>query len=148
MYFSSDSLSAAKPVSKVDNVYILHFPVLTQRCTSPGCHFALATRFGTVAPNICASSMWNLLRVAILAPRIVWWFLDFWKICVRLACVHEACQICFSNVFAVVLWAKKQKYLTNISHCCQAPMSLPNPVLSCLLQTQSTCQDRLNLFPQ
>lgn len=35
----------------------------------------------TVAINICGSSVWNLLRVTLLAPRIIRWFLDFWKIC-------------------------------------------------------------------
>jgi hypothetical protein len=34
-----------------------------------------------VAPNICGSSVWNLLYVAPLAPGILRWLLDIWKIC-------------------------------------------------------------------
>jgi hypothetical protein len=37
--------------------------------------------FRTVAPNICASSVWNLLHVTIQTTRILRWLLDFWKIC-------------------------------------------------------------------
>jgi hypothetical protein len=38
--------------------------------TNPGCQFARATKFYTVATNICGSSVWNLLYVTHLAPRI------------------------------------------------------------------------------
>ena len=31
----------------------------------------------TVAPNMCGYSVWNMLRVTILAPRILRWLLDF-----------------------------------------------------------------------
>jgi hypothetical protein len=40
---------------------------------------ARATKFCTVAPNICGPSMWNLLYVTLMAPRILEWLLDFWK---------------------------------------------------------------------
>jgi len=33
----------------------------------------------TVAPNVCKSSAWNLLRVTLLAPNILRWLLHFWK---------------------------------------------------------------------
>ena len=33
--------------------------------------------FVTVAPNICRSSVWNLLHVTLPAPRILWWLLRF-----------------------------------------------------------------------
>jgi len=33
-----------------------------------------------VVPNICGSSEWNLLYVILLAPGILRWFVDFWKI--------------------------------------------------------------------
>jgi hypothetical protein len=39
-----------------------------------------ATKFVTVAPNICGPSVWNLLHVTLLAPRILKWLLHFWKI--------------------------------------------------------------------
>ena len=35
--------------------------------------------FFTVAPNVCKSSVWNLLRATLLAPNILRWLLDFWK---------------------------------------------------------------------
>ena len=40
------------------------------------------TKFSTVAPNIYASSMSNVIRVTLLDCRILMWLLDFWKICV------------------------------------------------------------------
>jgi len=36
-----------------------------------GVYKSLATKFCTVAPNICGSSVWTLLHVTILAPRIL-----------------------------------------------------------------------------
>ena len=36
--------------------------------------------FSTVVPNICGSSVWNFFRITLLAPRIVGWLLNFWKI--------------------------------------------------------------------
>jgi hypothetical protein len=38
-------------------------------------------KFFTEAPNICRSSVWNLLRATLLASKILGWFLGFWKIC-------------------------------------------------------------------
>jgi len=38
--------------------------------------------FCTVSPNICGPSLWILLHVSLLAPEVLWWLLDFWKICV------------------------------------------------------------------
>jgi len=34
---------------------------------------AVATKFGTVAPNMCRSSVLNVLLVTTLAPRILKW---------------------------------------------------------------------------
>jgi len=41
---------------------------LLQGCTIPGRQISLATKF-----FICGSSGWNLLRVVLLAPRILEW---------------------------------------------------------------------------
>jgi len=38
-----------------------------------------------VVLSICGSSVWTLLHVALLAPRILRWSPDFWKICAPLA---------------------------------------------------------------
>jgi hypothetical protein len=48
---------------------------------NPGRQVALATFFFIAAPNICGSSIWNLLRNTLLLPRVLRWPPDFWKIC-------------------------------------------------------------------
>jgi hypothetical protein len=42
---------------------------------------AWVSKFCMVAPNVCGSSVWVLLRVTFLAFCIRRWLLDFWKIC-------------------------------------------------------------------
>jgi len=41
----------------------------------------VATKLCRVVPNIGEYSGWNLLRVTLLAPRILRWFIDFQRIC-------------------------------------------------------------------
>ena len=55
-----------------------------QRCTNPGHQVAQVTKFWMVMPNICGSSVWNLLHMTHLAPRILKWLLEFWS-CAPLA---------------------------------------------------------------
>jgi hypothetical protein len=55
-----------------------------QGYTNPGRQVAVATNICAVAPDICGSSVWNLLHVTHLAPRILRRLLDFWNICVSL----------------------------------------------------------------
>jgi hypothetical protein len=43
---------------------------------------AVATKFGTAAPNICGSTEWNLLCLVLLAPKIL---------CCRLAFGAKLC---------------------------------------------------------
>jgi hypothetical protein len=45
---------------------------------------AWAKKFYKVVPNICGSSAWNLLYFTLLAPKILRWLLDFWKLCAPL----------------------------------------------------------------
>jgi hypothetical protein len=45
-----------------------------------GVHKSRATKFCTLVPNICGPSVGNLLRVALLAPRILRLFPDSLKI--------------------------------------------------------------------
>jgi hypothetical protein len=40
-----------------------------QRCTNTGRQVARATKFCVTAPNICVSSIWNLLCVTLLVPQ-------------------------------------------------------------------------------
>jgi hypothetical protein len=55
---------------------------------NPGIPVAQATKFCTLLPDIYASSLWNLLQVFFLAPRIWMRLQDFWKICGRLFHIH------------------------------------------------------------
>ena len=45
--------------------------------TNPGRQVARSTKFCTAAPNMCGSSVWNLLHVTFLAPRILRRLLEF-----------------------------------------------------------------------
>jgi len=61
------------------------FGILVQGCTSPQRKDAMATTLCTAVPNNCGPSVWNLLHVTHLAPRILRRrLLDFWKICATL----------------------------------------------------------------
>jgi hypothetical protein len=51
-----------------------------QQCVSPGRQVARATKFCTMATNIFLSSLWNVHRATLLAPKILRRLLDFWKI--------------------------------------------------------------------
>jgi hypothetical protein len=52
---------------------------LSQRCTNSGHQVAVATKCFTLAPNVCGSSVWNLLHVTILVSRVLSLSLDVWK---------------------------------------------------------------------
>ena len=43
---------------------------VSDRCTNPMPQVARETKFFIVAPEICGSSVWNLLHITLLAPRI------------------------------------------------------------------------------
>ena len=42
------------------------------------------TKLFAVTPNICALSVWDLLLVTLLAPKILMWLVNFVKVCVPL----------------------------------------------------------------
>jgi len=42
------------------------------------------TKFCAIMPNICGPSMWKLIHVTLLEPRILRWLLHFSKICAPL----------------------------------------------------------------
>ena len=60
-------------------VFIWH-KAQPQVSSNPGRKVAVASKFCTVAPVICGSSIRNLLHVTLVAPRILRWLLDFWKV--------------------------------------------------------------------
>jgi len=68
------------------------------RCTTPGCQDSQMT-FCMVVPNICGSSVQNLLHVTFLILKILWWFPNFWKICAPLVYLH---------------WVKESKILISL----------------------------------
>ena len=51
----------------------------TQGYTNSMNQVARATRFRTMADNICRSLVRNLFHVTLLTTTILTWFLDFWK---------------------------------------------------------------------
>jgi hypothetical protein len=75
-------------------------------CTNPRCRVTASTKFCMVAPNICGPWVWNLLHITLLAPRILRWLIDFWKICELLPehthvvlPNHSSCNnFCFKNM--------------------------------------------------
>jgi hypothetical protein len=54
---------------------------IAQGCTNPKHLVAQTTKFCKVATYICGSSVWSLLHVIHLAPRILRWLLKFCKMC-------------------------------------------------------------------
>lgn len=60
-------------------VFIWH-KALPLVCSNPGRQVAMASKFCLVAPDICGSSVWNLLCVTLVAHRILRWLIDFWKV--------------------------------------------------------------------
>jgi len=62
-------------------VFAGHATTAVYKSRSPG---RMATKYCTMAPNICGSSVWTILHVALLALRILRWLLDFWEVCAPL----------------------------------------------------------------
>jgi len=52
---------------------------LDKGCKNPRRQIVKAFKFRTIAPNICASSVWNLVHVSLLGPRALGWPLNFEK---------------------------------------------------------------------
>ena len=61
---------------------------LVQGCTNSGLEVAVASAFYTVVPNVCVYSVWNLLRITFLVPRIFMTPNFFGKF------VHPCCRVC------------------------------------------------------
>lgn len=52
----------------------------TRGFTNPGHQIALMSKFTTKALNIFESPVWILFRIALLAPVILTWLLDFFLV--------------------------------------------------------------------
>ena len=63
--------------------------LLFQGCTNPVRQVTRAPKYFTMARNICGSSVRNLLFITFLAPRILRYILDFYKICKSLFYVQK-----------------------------------------------------------
>ena len=68
-----------------------------QGCTNPACHVTRAHKVCALAPNLCGSSVWNLLHVTLLAHVVFRWFPDFWKIRKRLRYYFVRCIFYFAD---------------------------------------------------
>jgi hypothetical protein len=70
---------------------------LCQGHTNPGYQITWMTKCCMVVTKVCRPSVWNLIYVTLLAPRILSWLLYFWKIC---TCLHwgvifvSECPVC------------------------------------------------------
>jgi hypothetical protein len=53
--------------------------LVLQGCRNHGCQVAWVTKFYMPKPNVCGSSVRNLLHVTFLVSRILRWLLDFGK---------------------------------------------------------------------
>ena len=77
-----------------------------QECTNPGCQITWKTKFCMVEPNICGALVWNLFHVTVLAPRILRWLIDFWKICEPLSSRNAGCvagPLCHEHTAGLLL---------------------------------------------
>ena len=54
---------------------------LVQVYINPGHHVAPATKLCVVTPNMCGSSVCNVLHVTFLVPESLKWLQHFWKMC-------------------------------------------------------------------
>jgi hypothetical protein len=83
-----DSLSPSTPFPIRATNYV-HANPLSQGCTNLERQVTRPTTFCTLASNICQSSVWNVLHVTFLVPRILRWLLDFWKRCGTLRLTND-----------------------------------------------------------
>lgn len=98
------------------NIYITHCKWekwntgwdLNQRYVNPSRQDAMTTENFTAAYNIYDSTVWNSLHVTLLAPRILRWLRDLWRIFVLLTWImfslssHK--KIVHSQNLAFTIW--------------------------------------------
>lgn len=107
-----------------------------QGCTNSVCQVTLVIKFCTTVPNICGSSMRNLLHVTLTAPKILRLLLDFLKICatqvcsIKILCAHLSkistllLAVSIQKSTASQYWCHKTMYKCNLVNWCQLPKKL------------------------
>jgi hypothetical protein len=48
-------------------------------CSEARVHESRTTKFCTLVPYVCGSTLWNVVYFTVLAPRITRWLLDFFE---------------------------------------------------------------------
>jgi hypothetical protein len=97
----------------VRTIWFLDFvQCLVQGCRNCFLQIAMWTEFCLAAHNICFS-IWSMLHVTLLWPRISKWLLDFCRICAHLVWYWKILQhfrkwICSKQkeLFSVILWLR------------------------------------------
>jgi hypothetical protein len=88
-----------------------------QECTkNPGCHIAWAATF-------FGSSVWNLLHVTILVPRVLRCLLYFWKLCEPLVMItffHILSKSSFTYIVEAAYFYCRECQNYTINHTCVA----------------------------
>ena len=83
---SNFSVEVTVPLKKEaagsSEVFVLN--TYDQMCANSGRQVRRFSKFCTVAPNMCGSSVWNLLHVSLLTSSILRFLLHFSKLCVPL----------------------------------------------------------------
>jgi len=80
--FSIICSSCVKQDKDVNNITSnISSNITSQACTNPGSHVAQANKFYMVVHITFGTCEWNLLCITLLAHRIFWQVLNFWKIC-------------------------------------------------------------------
>jgi len=83
-----------------------------------GCQVAWVTKFYMAKPNVCGSSVWNLLRITLLVSRILRWLLYFGKFVAGLSMNAEIRTSLYENCFCSVCRKGLFKY-----HACKEIVS-------------------------
>jgi hypothetical protein len=84
---------------------------LSDRQTEMHISQTVAKKFWKVAPSICGPSVWNMLHVTILAPRILKLTLEVRKICARYTCTHTVFRKRCIQLQDVIIWVILSKKL-------------------------------------
>ena len=98
----------------------------------PGHQVPMNNGLCTMAPSICGSSVWDILYVTILSPRILRWLLDFCNICAILLIEYPCVVFC--------AFCKSWKYVQLESLCCSVLLHLePTVVVSVVVRASACC---------